>query len=171
MATFTVVRFPTAGGAERMLHTWQELQQQHPVSIQDAAGVVWPRGAQRPETTQLPQPDFAGRGALDSAFWGLLFGLIFLAPLLELTADASSGSLASQFADYGIDDDFIQQMRDKVTEGTSALFLMSGEDMTDRIVDAGAGMTFEIITANLSKAEEERLHTTFAAPDEQYSKT
>ncbi len=170
MAAFTVVRFPTADGAECILHILQELQQQRAVRIQDAAGVVWPRGVKRPETDQLPQLDFAGRGALDSAFWGQLFGLIFFVPLLELTANASSGSLASQFADYGIDDDFIQQLRDKVTEGTSALFLMSGDDTMDRIVDAGVGMTFEIIATNLSRTEEERLRTTFAARAEQPGK-
>ncbi len=166
MTALTVVRFPTADDAEPMLHTLQSLQQQQMIKIQDAARVVWPPGAERPEIKHLPELNFVDRSILDDAFWRLLFGLIFFAPLLTLTANGSSGALVSQFADYGLDDDFIKRVRDKVTEGTAALFLLSGDDTLDRIVDAGADMTFEIIATNLSRAEEERLRETFAAHDE-----
>ena len=39
-------------------------------------------------------------------------------------------------ADVGIDDDFIKQVREKVTEGTSALFaLTSGATAPDKVID------------------------------------
>jgi uncharacterized membrane protein len=62
---------------------------------------------------------------MESAFWGLLFGLIFFVPFLGLAIGAAIGALAGKMSDYGIDDNFIKQTREKVTEGTSALFLMT----------------------------------------------
>ncbi len=61
----------------------------------------------------------------------------------------------------GIDEDFIQSIRSKVNEGTSALFLMTSDAVEDRVVEAMKQSKFEIIAANLSK-EEDKLHTTFA---------
>jgi len=62
----------------------------------------------------------------------------------------------------GIDEDFIQSIRSKVTEGTSALFLMTSDAVEDRVVEAMKQTKFEFIASNLSKAEEKKLHATFA---------
>jgi uncharacterized membrane protein len=37
-----------------------------------------------------------------------------------------------KFNDYGIDDNFIRQTRQKVTEGTSALFLLTSGAVMDK---------------------------------------
>jgi uncharacterized membrane protein len=161
MATLTVVKFTTADGAEQMLHTLQQLQQQELIKILDAASVIWPMGAQKPKTKQLH--NLAGAGALDGAFWGMLFGLLFFVPFLGLAVGAAVGALAGKFADFGIDDEFIKQLRDKVTEGTSALFLLSSDAVMDKIVDATKDMTFEIIATNLTAAEEEQMRAAFGA--------
>jgi uncharacterized membrane protein len=71
--------------------------------------------------------------------------------------------LSGKFADYGIDDNFIKQMRDKVTEGASALFLLTSGATVDKVADAVKGMDFEIISTNLSKEEEDKLRATFSA--------
>jgi uncharacterized membrane protein len=62
----------------------------------------------------------------------------------------------------GIDEDFIKSIRSKVTEGTSALFLMTSDAVEDRIVEAMKKSKFEIIATNLSKEEEEKMRATFA---------
>jgi uncharacterized membrane protein len=55
-------------------------------------------------------------------------------------------------------------VRGKVTEGTSALFLLCGQVTTDRVVDAfKAAPKFELIASNLSKEQEERLKAAFAS--------
>jgi uncharacterized membrane protein len=65
------------------------------------------------------------------ALWGFLFGLIFFVPLLGMAVGASMGALGGSLADVGIDDDFIDQVREKVTPGTSALFAVtSGRQRT-----------------------------------------
>jgi uncharacterized membrane protein len=41
--------------------------------------------------------------------------------------------------DVGINDSFIKQVREKVTPGTSALFLLTGDAVVDRIAEAVKG--------------------------------
>jgi len=61
-------------------------------------------------------------------------------------------SCFTHFADYGIGNDFLQKVRSKVTEGTSALFLLVGQVTTDRVVEAfKAAPKFEVLASNLSK--------------------
>ena len=163
MATLTVLKFPTATGAEEMLGTLEGLQKQQLITIQDAAIVTWPAGKKKPKTRQLHS--LAGFGALEGAFWGMLFGLLFFVPILGLAVGAGMGALAGSFADVGIDDKFIKEVRSKVTEGTSALFLMSSGAVADRIKEAVKGREFEIIATNLSKEEEEKLRATFSAAE------
>jgi uncharacterized membrane protein len=74
------------------------------------------------------------------------------------------GALAGHFAEYGIGRDFIEQVRGKVTEGTSALFLLVGQVTTDRVVEAfKSAPKFEIIASNLSNEQEARLKEAFAS--------
>jgi uncharacterized membrane protein len=103
-----------------------------------------------------------GAGALSGAFWGMLFGLIFLVPFLGLAFGAAMGAMAGSLADVGISNDFIKSVRSKVTEGTSALFLMSSNAVMDKVVEAMKDFKFELIASNLSKEQEEKLREAFA---------
>ena len=69
---------------------------------------------------------------MHGAFWGMLFGLIFFIPFFGLAVGAAMGALMGKFNDYGIDDNFIKQTRAKVTEGTSALFLLTSGAVMDK---------------------------------------
>jgi uncharacterized membrane protein len=127
----------------------------------DAAIVTWPKGKKKPTTRHLM--DFTAAGAVDGAFWGMLFGLIFFVPFLGAAVGAAMGALSGSLADYGIGKDFLEQVRRKVTEGTSALFLLLGQVTTDKVVEAfKAAPKFEIIASNLSKDQEEKLKAAFA---------
>ena len=159
MATLSVLKFATAEGAEQMQTTLLTLQKQQLITIQDAAIVTWPQGAKQPKTKQLA--NLAGVGAMQGAFWGMLFGLIFFVPFFGLAIGAAMGALSGKFADYGIDDNFIKQTRDKVTEGTSALFLLSSGAVVDKVAEAVKGQQFEVISTNLPKEQEDQLHATF----------
>lgn len=103
-----------------------------------------------------------GVGALSGAFWGMLFGLIFFIPIFGLVVGAALGAMSGSMADVGISDDFIRSVRSKVTEGTSALFLMTSNAVQDKVAEAAKGMKFELIASNLSKEEEDKLRAAFA---------
>ena len=93
----------------------------------------------------------------------MLFGWIFFVPFLGAAFGAAVGALSGHFADYGIGRDFLEQVRKKVTEGSSALFLLVGQVTTDRVVEAfKTAPKFEVIATNLSKDQEERLKAAFA---------
>ena len=160
MTTLTVLKFQTADGAENGLELIKSLSKQHLINLHDAAIVTWPEGNKKPKTKQLTS--MAGLGALDGAFWGMLFGLIFFVPLFGMAIGAAMGALTGHFTDVGIDDDFIKSVREKVTEGTSALFLMTSGAVMDKVTDAAKGLDFEIIASNLSKEQEDKLREAFA---------
>jgi uncharacterized membrane protein len=161
MTTLSVLKFPTADGAQKMESTLLALQKQHLIEIHDAAIVTWPQGKKQPKTQQLHS--LAGQGALIGTFWGMLFGLLFFIPFLGLAIGAATGALYGKFYDYGIDDNFIKQTREKVTEGTSALFLLTSGAVQDEVVEAMKDQTFEIIMTNLPKAKEDELRAAFGA--------
>ena len=160
MATLTVLKFEGAEGAGEALETVQGLSKQHLINLHDAAIVTWPEGNKKPKTKQLA--DLAGIGALDGAFWGMLFGLLFFVPIFGMAIGAAMGALSGKFSDYGIDDDFIKSVQSQVTEGTSALFLMTSEAVVDKVADALKGQDFQLIASNLSQEQEDQLRAAFA---------
>lgn len=161
MATLTVLEFPTAEGAARMLATLQNLQTQQLIQINDGAIVTWPAGAGKPKTEQLT--DTTGIGALGGAFWGMLFGLLFFVPFFGMAVGAAMGALIGHYSNYGFDKNLIDQVRSKITPGTSALFLLTQNAVVDRVAAAVKDQQFEIIQTNLSKEQEDKLRADFGA--------
>jgi uncharacterized membrane protein len=160
MSTLTVWRFDTDTGADEATKVLGDLVTKHLITVHDAATVSWTEGRKKPKTRQLN--DFAGRAALGGAFWGLLFGMIFLVPLLGAAVGAASGAIAGSLSDAGIDDGFINRVRDGVTPGTSALFVMSSDAVLDKVRDAFAGQRPELIFTNVSDEQEAAIREVFA---------
>lgn len=162
MATLTVWRYDTVDGAARAAEVLQRLARQDGLVLQDAATVAWEPGQGKPRTHQLG-PSTTASGALGGGFWGLLFGLIFFMPLLGAAIGAATGALAGALADVGIDDTFINRVRDTVTPGTSALFVLTTDAALDQVHDAfAAGPKGELIFTNLTEEQEAALREVFA---------
>jgi len=159
MATLTVWKFDSASGAGDALGKLVDLQKQRLVEVLDAAVVEWPEGKSKPRTRQAV--NLVGIGAMGGAFWGMLFGLLFFMPLLGAAVGAAAGALGGLFRDYGIDDDFIRQVREEVTEGTSALFLLTGQVTVDKVEEEFKGEMGTLIRSNLSDEQEARLRDAF----------
>ncbi|KAD4060553.1 DUF1269 domain-containing protein [Arthrobacter yangruifuii] len=160
MATLTVWKFSDADAAERATQTLASLQSQGLISVQDEAVVTWPEGRKKPKTIQ--EHNMVGTGALGGGFWGLLFGLIFFVPLIGAAVGAAIGALSGSMIDVGISDDFISQVRQEVTPGTSALFVLSSNAVEDRVADAFKDFAgAKLIYTNLSKDEEANLREAF----------
>jgi uncharacterized membrane protein len=162
VATLTVWKFNSAEGAQDTLTKLSQLQKEHIIDIQDAAIVTWPTGKKKPQTRQAL--NLIGLGALDGAFWGLLFGMLFFSPIFGIALGASIGALGGSLRDYGINDDFINDVKSKITEGTSALFLFTGNVTLDKVETALGGITAELIQSNLSDDQEAKLREHFS-PD------
>ncbi len=160
MATLTVWKFDTPDGAQEALNKLIDLSKQQLIQIDDSATVSWPEGKKKPTTNN--NGSLTGQGALSGAFWGMLFGLLFFIPFLGMAMGAAIGAMSGKFADYGINDKFIKEVRDQVTEGTSALFLLTSGAVQDRVAEAFQGISAELIQSNLTSEQEAQLMEDFA---------
>jgi uncharacterized membrane protein len=160
MATLTVWKFDSPDGADAAVETLRSLEKQELITVHDAATVSWAPDAKRPRTRQLN--DVVGRGALGGMFWGLLFGLIFFVPLLGVAVGAATGALGGALTDVGIDDEFIKETREKVTPGSSALFVMTSGAVLDKVRAAFEGQRPELLQTNLSDDQENLLRDVFS---------
>ena len=161
MATLTVWKFDSAQGADEATRTLDELSREGVIVMHDAATVSWVKGKTKPTTHQLTSSSAAG--ALGGSFWGLLFGLIFFVPLLGAALGAATGALAGSLTDVGIDDTFINKIRDQVTPGTSALFVLTSDAVQDRVHEAFAGHEpSELLFTNLDPEQEAALREVFS---------
>lgn len=155
MATLVMLKFDTPDGAEKSRDLAESLQKQKLLQINDGATVIWPKGEKKSKTSQLTHLGTIG-GVLDGAFWGTLLGFIFFVPFFGMAVGAAVGALGAHFSKFGVDDDFIKQVRTKVTEGTSGLFLLLGTVKTDKVVEAfKSAPHFEIIATNLTQEQEQ----------------
>jgi uncharacterized membrane protein len=163
MATLTAWKFDSSNGAQNALSLLERMQKEELLTVNDGAYVYWPDGAKKPKTEQLH--NLKAAGALGGSFWGLLFGLIFFVPLLGMAVGAAMGALSGSMADVGIDDDFIRKVRDQVTPGTSALFVMSSNVVVDRVLEEFKETGATLISTNLSHEQEAKLREVFAEAD------
>ena len=159
MATLTVWKFADASGADDAEETLKDLARRQLITIHDAATVSWPVGAKKPKTRQANS--LAGAGALGGSFWGLLFGLIFFIPLLGVALGAALGAFAGAMSDAGINDDFIKSVREQVTPGSSALFVLTSDAVLDEVMAAFKDHAGELIQTNLTDEQEQALRDAF----------
>ncbi|HET6859124.1 MAG TPA: DUF1269 domain-containing protein [Streptomyces sp.] len=160
MPVFTVWKFDSPDAARQAETTLLSLQKEQLIRINDAAVVSWAQGDDKPSTEQLNHQ--VTTGALSGTFWGMLFGLIFFVPLLGAAIGAAAGALGGKLSAVGIDDDFIAQVKAEVTPGTSALFLLSQDGVTDRVRQAFPGGRAELVHSNLDGEAEAKLREVFA---------
>lgn len=159
MSSLTVWGFSDPDSAERVRDKVVELEKAELITLHDAVVVTWPADKKKPKTKQAVST--TGVGASGGAFWGLLFGVIFFVPFFGMAVGAAIGALSGSLRDFGIDDDFIDSVRSKVTPGTSALFLMSSDAVVDRVKEALEGEHMELLTTNLSIEDEATLAEMF----------
>ena len=160
MSSLTVWKFKSPEGATSALDDLLQMQNAELIRVLDAATVSWEEGKKKPKTRELR--DARRAGALGGGFWGLLFGLIFFIPILGLAIGAATGALIGSMSDVGISDAFIRDVREKVTPGTSALFLLSSDAVVGRVAEEFSTTDAELISTNLSPDQEAKLREAFS---------
>jgi uncharacterized membrane protein len=124
----SVLTFPASADAAAALRVLEGDQWRRRVVIGDCAVVAWADGAPRPVAYQVGAAD--GGATLSGAFWGLLFGSLFLAPLAGLTGPAWP---PDGLARIGLPESVLAQVRERTRPGTSALFVIGGETGLDHV--------------------------------------
>jgi uncharacterized membrane protein len=159
MTAFTVWKFDDPEGADRSCAVLEAAERDGLVKILDHAVVSWPQGASRPSTEH--SHDTAKTDTGWGALWGLVVGSLFLMPLLGAAAGAGIGALHGAMKGIGITKEQLETIRSQVTEGTSALFLMTEEGNLDRLGERFHGEHSKLIATNLTAEERSLLLETF----------
>jgi uncharacterized membrane protein len=98
-----------------------------------------------------------GMGATWGMFWGLLFGLLFFIPVFGMAVGAGLGALMGKVEKSGLDKEFIDQVREMLQPGTSALFMVVEKVTRDKAVDAMSQYGGTVLKSSLSKDAEHEL--------------
>ncbi len=158
MSNLIVVNFKDESSAEGFMGEVGKLQREGLLELDDAATVV---RSQSGKVKIRQARSLVGEGALGGAFWGMLFGILFLVPVLGLAVGAATGALAGKAADFGIDDEFIKEVGEKVKPGNSAIFLLVRSAQADKAIEHLKKFNGEIIHTSLSNEQETKLKEAF----------
>ncbi len=154
MSTLVVVAYDNEFKADEVRLKLLKIQKDYLVSVEDA--VVAKRDAKG--KVKLHQMySLAASGAAGGGFWGLLVGMLFLNPLLGFAAGAGTGAVAGALADVGINDKFMKEMAENLTEDSSMLFLLLDNIVFDKVLEELKGEGGNIIQTSLSHNDEEKL--------------
>lgn len=128
-------------------------------SPRDWGVVTWAHDSARP--TVSGEGYAAPDGELGPAFWGLLFGLVFFAGgLTQSWANRSVPELT--LLELGLGDGFVADVRNRMTPGSSALFVLGDPETEARVDQALAHLHPTSVRGSLSGAHDEALRTAFA---------
>ena len=158
MTTFTVWKFDDPQGAERAIGMLEDAQANGLVKIDDHAIVSWPSGASQPTTKHGHEETWRGTGW--GSVWGILIGALFFMPVVGGLAGAAIGAVAKATEGSGISKEQLEAIRDEITAGTSALFLVTEQANLDPLGDR-VRMRSTLLASNLTKEERDVLLETF----------
>jgi uncharacterized membrane protein len=160
MSNLIVIAFKDEHTAGTFLGELGQLQKQELIKLDDAATLIRSKSG---KVKVKQAQSLVGAGALGGAFWGILIGMLFWAPFLGLAVGAATGALAGKASDYGIDDDFIKEVGEKIQPGTSAIFVLVHDAQPDKVIDELKKFNGEIIHTSLSQQQETQLKEAFSA--------
>lgn len=160
MSNLTVVSCSTPEGAQELSDALWSAAEDGLIDIEDLA-IVRRDLEGPPKMWQTVQSEGGlGRNMLSGGFWGLMLGTLFVMPL----AGAATGVVAGAASrDFGIDDDFIRDARDRLTPGTSALFVLGEATDLAGLKARLPPVDFEITSTSLDPEREAELRAMFAA--------
>jgi uncharacterized membrane protein len=153
VANLVAIAYDDVDQARQVTATLGQLAKEHSITLEDVVIVEHQPGGKM----KLHQPSLAGLGAASGALWGGLIGLIFLVPLFGLAIGAATGAAAGALSDYGIDDDFMKDLGQKLPEGAAAVFVLVREATADKVVPEVSKYGGHVIQSSLSNEQETAL--------------
>jgi uncharacterized membrane protein len=131
MPSLTVWRYDTPLGADSGGVRLKDLEQRGALRVHDAITVTWLKEEKQPRIGHLRHATSgaAGKGTL----LGGLIGLVVLAPVAGAAAGAAIGAAAHRLRGTGIDRTLLQEVKDALKPGTSALVVLASDADLDAI--------------------------------------
>lgn len=171
MSELIVVGFGRPEDADRVLTQLARLKREYLIDLEDAVIAIRDQdGDVRIKQSISLTGQFATYGALSGALWGTLVGLLFLNPLAGLAlggaVGAGSGALSGSLVDYGINDDFIQDIGNTLQPESSALFLLVRKAQPEKVLAELKGYGGRILRSSLSPEQEAKLQAALSREQE-----
>ncbi len=168
MSDLVVLEFDGKFKADEVLLTLRKLEKGNLIDLEDACVVVRNDDGkiQIKQTHNLVAGGVAA-GATRGGLWGALIGLLFLNPLagavIGAGVGAGSGAITGALVDIGINDDFIKELGETVTPGTSALFVLVRRVTPDRVIEEVKPYNPKVLHTSLPAKNEEELRQALEA--------
>jgi uncharacterized membrane protein len=159
MSDLVVIVYPTQEKAEEVRKRLFELQKEYIIKLGDAVIATKSTDGQ----IQLHQVvNTTASGAVSGSFWGLLIGVLFLNPILGAALGAAGGALGGALTDFGINDQFMEQLAESIHPGDAALFLLIREMTADKVIEQIKDYGGVVLKTSLADAKERALRHALA---------
>ena len=132
------------------------LQKMQLLELEDAALAVKDQGG-KVKVKQTLENQVSGTAAVWGGFWGLLIGLLFLAPIFWGLMGALLGYIFGKGTDIGIDNKFIKQVGESLEPGGAALFMLVVKATPGKVLEQMKQFGGEVYQTSLSNEDEEKL--------------
>jgi uncharacterized membrane protein len=133
-----------------------QLQKMEVLTLEDAALAIKDQKG-KVKVKQTLENAHSGSAAVWGGFWGLLIGLLFLAPIFWGLVGALLGGLLGKTTDLGIDNEFIKEVGDSLDPGGSALFMLVAKATPDKVIPELQKYGGTVYQTSLSNEDEEKL--------------
>ena len=154
MSNLVVIGFDNEHKAFEMRAELVKLQKEYLIEMEDVVVVT----KDEKDKVKLHQAmNLTAAGAAGGAFWGTLIGLLFFNPLLGAAVGAGAGAVSGKLSDVGINDQFMKELGETITPGSSALFVLVRKATPDKVLEALKGFGGKVLKTSLTADKEEEL--------------
>jgi uncharacterized membrane protein len=154
MSDLVVIGFDNELKAFEMRAELAKLQKEYLIDMEDVVVVT----KDDKDKVKLHQAvNLTAAGALGGTFWGMLIGMIFLNPVLGAAVGAGAGAVSGKLSDIGINNDFMKELGETFTPGSSALFVLVRKVTPDKVLGALKGFHGKVLKTSLTADKEEAL--------------
>jgi uncharacterized membrane protein len=158
MSDLIVVAFEHFDDARSAMRELREIEGQHQIKFEDTAIVE-----RTPDGKLHVKNEVSGAtetGAAVGAFLGAFLMLFF--PVVGLVLGAAGGAAVGAMFKTGVEKSFVNEVKEKLSPGRSALFLVIKEGSTDALIATLEPFKAEVIQTNLEADAEEELRRVLA---------
>jgi uncharacterized membrane protein len=153
VSTLVAIAYDDLDQANQVMSTVGQLVKEHSLTVEDAVVVEHKADGKM----KLHQPSMTGLGAASGALWGGVIGMIFLMPLFGMAIGAATGAAAGAGTDYGVDDQFVKDLGEKLPAGGAAVLVLVAEATRDKVVPEIAKFGGHVIQSSLSNEQQDAL--------------
>jgi len=154
MSNLVVIGFDDESTAFAMRAELAKMQKEYLIDMEDVVVVTKDEN----DKVKLHQAvNLTASGTVGGTFWGMLIGMFFLNPLLGTAVGAGAGAISGKLSDIGVSDNFMKELGETLTPGTSALFVLVRKATPDKVLEGLKGFKGKVLQTSLTKDKEDEL--------------